>query len=390
MSLKRAIDACYSPLLPKGTHPFAYVALEIEPHRLDVNVHPTKREVHFLDEDEIISEIVNAIQLRLTEADVSRSFKTQTLYAGVTPFVPTPSQSSAGGKFSKLRSKPYEKDLVRTDSKARKITGMMTSRSGTDTSEMDNSDNLAYGVEVHLSSILELRNEVKESMHYGATELFALHTFVGIVDESRTLAAIQHGVKLYLIDYSSAAFHLFYQLGLTSFSNFGRICLEPPLSISDLLGVVEDERWAETALTKDSSLDRFLQKRTMLAEYFSLDISEDGMLSSMPLLLSGYIPQIGKMPNLLYCMVSKVDWSAEKPCFEGLLSELARFHVPEIPPEQPDESTSLTQQRTDIRQMTEQCVFSAFKRRFLAPKSLLSTLTEIADLPGLYRIFERC
>ena len=35
------------------------------------------------------------------------------------------------------------------------------------------------------------------------TELFANHTFVGIVDGWRRLAAIQHGVKLYLVDYGA-------------------------------------------------------------------------------------------------------------------------------------------------------------------------------------------
>ena len=35
------------------------------------------------------------------------------------------------------------------------------------------------------------------------TELFANHTFVGIVDPWRRLAAVQHGVKLYLVDYGA-------------------------------------------------------------------------------------------------------------------------------------------------------------------------------------------
>src|SRR5271156_2171821 len=35
------------------------------------------------------------------------------------------------------------------------------------------------------------------------TELFANHTFVGIVDGYRRLAAVQHGVKLYLVDYGA-------------------------------------------------------------------------------------------------------------------------------------------------------------------------------------------
>ncbi|KAG8696856.1 DNA mismatch repair protein [Ceratobasidium sp. 395] len=43
--IQRGIEAVYTAILPKGAHPFVYLSLEIDPKHVDVNVHPTKREV---------------------------------------------------------------------------------------------------------------------------------------------------------------------------------------------------------------------------------------------------------------------------------------------------------------------------------------------------------
>jgi DNA mismatch repair protein MLH1 len=53
--------------------------MQIAPHAIDVNVHPTKREVQFLHEEEIVSGVRTALETLLLGANSSRVFQTQQL-----------------------------------------------------------------------------------------------------------------------------------------------------------------------------------------------------------------------------------------------------------------------------------------------------------------------
>jgi DNA mismatch repair protein MutL len=44
------IEAAYRPVLPRGRHPVAALAIEVAPDRVDINVHPAKLDVRLLDE----------------------------------------------------------------------------------------------------------------------------------------------------------------------------------------------------------------------------------------------------------------------------------------------------------------------------------------------------
>lgn len=54
-----------------------FLSLEIAPHNVDVNVHPTKHEVHFLHEDCIIGSIQKHIESKLLGSNSSRTYFTQ-------------------------------------------------------------------------------------------------------------------------------------------------------------------------------------------------------------------------------------------------------------------------------------------------------------------------
>ncbi|KAL8694823.1 MAG: hypothetical protein Q9218_000582 [Villophora microphyllina] len=415
--IKKAIEQTYSTFLPKGGHPFTYLSLDIDPQRVDVNVHPTKREVNFLNEEEIIESICHEINLKLFSVDTSRTFTTQSLLPGAkTPMAMTPNKQSNGRKpIQKQPSsgtpKPLENNFVRTDPNSRKITSMLP-HSNSDAplpAVITYTMSAREFTHCRLTTIKELRAGVRDSIHSSLTEIFASHTYVGLVDPSRRIAAIQGGVKLFLVDYGMVCNEYFYQLGLTDFGNFGFIKFDPPLELKSLIeiGVASekaktagnDVAWNEIAGAVTTQL---IERREMLIEYFQMEVSESGELVSLPLLMKGYTPSLVKLPQFLMRLGPCVNWTEEKACFHTFLKELASFYTPQQLSKASEEQSSSGEvgdhgvesleksNHNEMASVLEHILFPAFKARLIATRGLLKGVIEVANLKGLYRVFERC
>lgn len=77
-SLSFALSRGYGELLPAGRFPIGVVFLTVPPHAVDVNVHPTKREVKFRDERGVLHSVVQRVRHAL---DRTNLFKTVSLPA---------------------------------------------------------------------------------------------------------------------------------------------------------------------------------------------------------------------------------------------------------------------------------------------------------------------
>ena len=62
----------YSDYLGKGSHPWVYLSLEMPGKNIDVNVHPTKLEVHFLHDEKIIARIQKEFDAHLAPSSNDR------------------------------------------------------------------------------------------------------------------------------------------------------------------------------------------------------------------------------------------------------------------------------------------------------------------------------
>ncbi|ORE06950.1 DNA mismatch repair protein MutL [Rhizopus microsporus var. microsporus] len=366
LNIKRAIENLYSSLLPKGGHPFVYLSLEINPRNVDVNVHPTKKEVHFLYEDRVVEGIISAFQSVLENANSSRTFYTQVL----------------------LPVAEYR--YVRTDSKMNQLEtfgySIQPKRSRTE-NDMDQANEMPLievtkkpRVEVRLTSLLQLRKEVKKDEIPELTSVFQNHTFIGCVDD-----------RLALIQYEQDIFLLFYQIALSEFCNMGELKLSKPMSIKDCVlmaieyeaakGNLPDE--LQDANTIAATISEVLVSRAdMLKEYFSMTISPDGFLLGLPMLIKDYVPCMDKLPLFLLRLGTEVDWESEKKCFETFSRELAIFYCAD--PLKDD------QEKERFLYQVQHYLFPCFKTHFIATNILQSHVYPLANLTDLYKIFERC
>lgn len=87
-TVQHAVIDGYSAFLAKGHAPLFVLFLDVEPHRVDVNVHPTKREVRFADTEQIHQLVRSAVRQTLGRAQVETSMA-GAVHAEMTGVIPS-------------------------------------------------------------------------------------------------------------------------------------------------------------------------------------------------------------------------------------------------------------------------------------------------------------
>ena len=79
-----AVQRCFGGLLPEGHHPVFMLWIDMDPKKIDVNVHPTKREIRLANEGQVIAAIENSVRQKLRLPD-TQSFVYDSSAASVAP-----------------------------------------------------------------------------------------------------------------------------------------------------------------------------------------------------------------------------------------------------------------------------------------------------------------
>jgi DNA mismatch repair protein MLH1 len=140
-----------------------------------------------------------------------------------------------------------------------------------------------------------------------------------------------------------------------------------------------------------------------LRETVGVDVSDDGRLLALPLVLPGYLPNVDAgLPLCLLRLGTEVPWPdtpedvGAPEVLAAVCQELARLYAspgassPDEPVAPPDSAAVLPGGRS--RWVVEHVLFPALRTGFHPSRTLVEAgaILQVADLPELYRIFERC
>ncbi|KAJ6855472.1 hypothetical protein NC651_040209 [Populus alba x Populus x berolinensis] len=353
-ALKRAIEIVYAATLPKASKPFIYMSIVLPPEHVDVNVHPTKREVSLLNQEFIINTIQSAVESKLRNSNEARTFQEQTLDSS--PSVPlsakkdsnvNPSPSPYGSKSQKV---PVNK-MVRTDASdpAGRLHAYLQARP-VDNLE-GNSSLAAVRSSVRqrrnpkessdISSVQELVNDIDGNCHSGLLDIVRNCTYIGMADD--VFALLQYKTQLYLANVVNLSKELMYQQVLRRFAHFNGIQLSDPASLRLLimLALKEEDLDLESNENEDlrekiaeMNTELLKDKAELLEEYFCIYIDSHGNLSRLPVILDQYTPDMDRIPEFVLSLGNDVDWEDEKNCFQTIAAAVGNFyamHPPLLP-----------------------------------------------------------
>ncbi|KAK1299561.1 DNA mismatch repair protein MLH1 [Acorus calamus] len=422
-ALKRAIEVVYAATLPKASKPFVYMSIALPPEHVDVNMHPTKREVSLLNQESLVETIQSAVETMLMNCNTTRTFGTQgqnhrkflsIKWSGRIPWT-----QLEGCTY--LPDKPQGENEKQSNLAAARIS-VRQRRNPKESAD--------------LTSIHQLLDDIECNTHSGLLETVKHCTYVGMADD--TFALLQHNTRLYLANVVKLSKELMYQQVIRQFVHFNAIQLSNPAPLSELIIMALKDEDLESGSTEDDDLkekiaemntELLMQKAEMLLEYFCIQIDEQGNLLRLPVILDQYTPDMDHLPEFMLSLGNDVDWEDEKECLQTISAALGNFyamHPPIIPNPSGDGIEYYKKNReksndTDIkmlddnnnegnceleqellaeaetawaqREWTIQHVLFPSMRLFLKPPKSMATngtFVQVVSLEKLYKIFERC
>ena len=370
-SIKQAIRRSYKNSFQQKLNPFVYLSISVPSKNVDVNVHPTKQEVHILNEKAILTQIEkvtsttlenwkekmlkeqpNFFQTNLNNLIVEKSTKKKKPSQKKTTEEEsienqksdTPnkignkkpsSQNKASSQRLSNSSQGFDESSFIENDTPKKRKSSPSKKSTQSKPSPSKSPKKKYrkckSIEPNLLSVKELLIQVSKEKDRELVKILKNHQYLGVLNPLYSL--IQYKKTLYKVNHQKLSEELIYQCILRQFGEIECSELDPPLDLIELFSIALDSSSAGYDEANDGpkeniiqSLTQFLtSKSDILLEYWNIGVNKEGKLISLPYVLFQYLFPLHDLPLFLLEIVYETDWNDELPCFRSVSRRLANF-----------------------------------------------------------------
>ncbi|KII61532.1 DNA mismatch repair protein Mlh1 [Thelohanellus kitauei] len=419
--LKMALSSLYCDFIGKNSNPFVYLSLEIDPKKVDVNIHPCKQEIVIDNQNTIISnfqdffrnflsENSQKIQLSQNVNEISNLFD-GSLNSSIS-IISSKSLENSNVKADDARVLDKENDSAISEQSSFKIskntffrsekvtanrhirkdhldkslesylnTSELSASMNT-TEEQNTSDIYCLSVlknprNIHLKSVTLLKTQIYSDMSSELKKILQKLVLVGPVHNNRLL--IQYDVNLYIVNLLLMCLELFYQIVIFNFGSFNYWKLKNPHFL---------EKPDKTHPENRYKYSEFIKKTPMLMDYFSIQVSNDGYLTHIPQILQNYALNTKLISAFIHKIIFESDWNDEILCFKNISKAIAWLYASSLVTMNVENEEG----EKKFRKTIELCIIPLLKTILVPQKSMMynGTLTLLTSIPDLYKIFERC
>ncbi|EDR25378.1 DNA mismatch repair protein mlh1, putative [Entamoeba dispar SAW760] len=428
IGLKKVIERIYDEYLPKVNY-FVYLSINVNKERIDCNVNPSKTAVRLLEEEKLINQIDKFLNSIIIEFSQTRSFPPSQIKTQPIPNIQqekffnrvdststsllsyinddrkkvlqnTRSQYSTGkpnchneeikiendeeikSPFKIQRKKeennetstklPKQPESLKHNNSLKKVINKEKENNKVHIEVIKRRPNKFK--EDLLPSLKKLRDQFeKENVNIDMIPILNESTLIGMIDTSYGL--IQSSTTMFLIHIPTIIQDLVYQQIIYSFSSFNIVEIEPKLTINQLLEVTELNYEKQQSIKS-----QLIQHRSLLFQYFSITITENGEITTLPDVLPGYLPTASALPFFI-SLFSEIKWDDEISCLKEIAINIGKYYSL-----LPTDISII-----DLNKMVEHLLLPYIKTTLIPQQSYENVvITHIADIAKLYHVFERC
>ncbi|KAG1639227.1 hypothetical protein G6F44_008042 [Rhizopus delemar] len=348
LKMKRQLYKVYADMKTNYKPPFLYISLRIDPSHVDVNVHPTKKELYLLNEQNILHDLCqllhDSISLPLlkdkqekrdrvpqTKATLDHYFKKvsrkddhdhQSVLPTSQQEVPKHTPDSHRPQRHRKNTKPWPlietKKTVVSGSKEGAVRRL---NKASDDDDIDVVPILEKSVEEEedFKRIVQIQKEINQAKDKNLSRLLTGHELIEYVDSNLVVSA--YNDRYYLMNPSVISEEFFYQVIIHQFGQFGLLTLSEPVSLRACFCLMTQSE-QELRQLQNAVIDQ----RDILNHQFRFSVTLDGQLESLPMLIKNYVPSVERLPLLLYNIATQVHWEVEVDRLKGLAREFALFY----------------------------------------------------------------